>query len=335
MGLIIGVGGVVVLGLIVVLLLRIYYPGQGEDLSSLASSIKSARRKSETCWGLLIGAFCILILLLLTFLALVVTRYIEHTKLFQPTILKRNTTSHDPETYYPHTEWTDLRHGGGLLHYTPGRETTSVRKVLFLHGNSYELKQYLPALDTLKQLNYDVYAVEYAGFGLTKPINSKEPLITLSTVPNNESVLQDVYDAWELCGDPNAIVIGFSLGGAILGETYEQLKPAPAQIVFLNTFASFPNLVQQKLGFMGKILSPLLDTQWQTPAPKKYHGKVTVVYTKDDTVVPPEQGKQICNIFQQLAPKCIALDSGGHRYSALNHRDQWANDQTLLPARLS
>lgn len=50
--------------------------------------------------------------------------------------------------------------------------------------------------------------------------------------------MRDVMDAWSVCGRSDAIVIGFSLGGAILGEVYEALSPMPAQLVFLNTFVS-------------------------------------------------------------------------------------------------
>jgi hypothetical protein len=168
-----------------------------------------------------------------------------------------------------------------------------------------------------------VWAVEYAGFGIAHASSSK---------PNSQSVLQDVMDAWDICGSQDAIVIGFSIGGAVLGEVYEQFAPSPSQLVFLNTFASFPQLVADKLG--SPILSPFLKTQWVTPAPKTYQGKVTVVYTLDDTVVPPSHGKKLCSIFKSLKPQCIALKSGGHRYSALNHRDEWANNKTLLPADL-
>jgi predicted esterase len=224
--------------------------------------------------------------------------------------------------------WYNLKHGGGLLHYTPER-TLSHRRIFFLHGNSYDLSKYAPALDTLRDRGYDVWAIEYAGFGITTPEK-----LGFTTAPNCDSVLVDVEEAWAICGQENAIVIGFSIGGAILGEVYETLTPQPAQIVFLNTFASFPQLVADKLGKMGACVTPFLRTQWNTPKPKRYKGKVTIVYTLDDQVVPPSHGKQLCDIFTHLQPQCIALQSGGHRFSALNHQEEWVNDRALLSPHL-
>lgn len=274
-------------------------------------------KQKKTVWALVLTALVVILVLLVTVIALFVVRYFEQSRLFQPTNVK---------TYYGLTgDWYDLRHGGGLLHYTPERKTE--RRVFFLHGNSYDLGKYAPALETLRDRGYDVWAIEYAGFGTTQPER-----LGFTMAPNCDSVLVDVEEAWAICGNKDAIVIGFSIGGAILGEVYETLTPQPSQLVFLNTFASFPQLVAEKIGKMGVVLTPFLKTQWTTPKPNRYKGKVTIVYTLDDQVVPASHGQQLCSIFERLKPNCIALQSGGHRFSALNHREQWANDQALLPA---
>jgi pimeloyl-ACP methyl ester carboxylesterase len=221
-------------------------------------------------WSLILAVLVIIIAILIFITAVFVVRDVEKTKLFQPTVL----------THYPKSlqgEWYTLKHGGGLMNTTPHRNSPNIRRVLFLHGNSYELSKYQPALQTLEAQGYDVWAIEYAGFGkkdsttkttdpcfshphnlivfcvlgITKPIDS---------APNSESCLRDVMDAWKICGRKDCIVIGFSIGGAILGEVYEAFNPMPAQLVFLNTFDSFPQLVSDKLG--SSILSPLLTTQW-------------------------------------------------------------------------
>lgn len=305
-----------VVGTVVILLLLLLVIGY---VCVYVSSVPIwATKASSLIWGFVIAVLVLVALLVLFIGSVFTVRHIEKDNLFQPTVL----------AHYPGNldgRWYKLPSGGGLLNTTPARNNAQTRRVFFLHGNSYDLSKYKPALSTLENLGYDVWAIEYAGFGITRPDDGLE-------CPNSESCLQDVTEAWEICGREDAIVIGFSIGGAILGEMYETFDPMPAQLVFLNTFASFPQLVNDKLGT--PLLGPFLATQWSTPEPKRYTGKVTVVYTLDDTVVPATHGRKLCQIFQKLNPHCIALKSGGHRYSALNHRDEWANAETLLPAAL-
>ncbi len=273
------VGAMVLVALFIVLL------GLICAYASSATGIMTGAANT-TIWALVITVLVIFILLIVLVLAVVGLRHIEQTKLFQPTVVKRY-----PETF--RGQWYPLKHGGGLMNTTPERNDPSIRRVLFLHGNSYDLAKYDPALKTLEAQGYDVWAVEYAGFGITTPVEKD--------VPNSESCLRDVMDAWAVCGRSDAIVIGFSLGGAILGEVYEALNPMPAQLVFLNTFASFPLLVKEKMGT--GLVGPFLATQWSTPEPKHYQGKVTIVYTMDDAVIPPEQGRRLCKIFRKLLPR--------------------------------
>jgi hypothetical protein len=103
--------------------------------------------------------------------------------------------------------------------------------------------------------------------------------------------------------------------------------------VFLNTMASIPDLVADKAGAIGPALSPLLETQWRTQPPKLFRGKVVVVWSSDDDVVPPEHGAAIGTIFDKagLDPVCIELPTGNHRWSALTYLSSWCNPSVLLP----
>lgn len=317
---VIGAVLVVVFFLIVLCFISVGYTDWGFRPLFTETERQANTKQQKTVWALIVTALVIILVLLLTVIALFTVRYFEQSRLFQPTLVRKYKNLKG--------DWYNLKHGGGLLHYTPERKTGS-RRVFFLHGNSYDLSKYAPALDTLKDRGYDVWAIEYAGFGITKPER-----LGFTTAPNCDSVLTDVEEAWAICGDENTIAIGFSIGGAILGEVYETFTPQPAQIVFLNTFASFPQLVADKVGKMGCVVTPFLRTQWTTPKPNRFKGKVTIVYTLDDQVVPPSHGRHLCEIFKSLHPKCIALQSGGHRFSALNHQEEWVNDQALLSAVL-
>jgi hypothetical protein len=222
--------------------------------------------------------------------------------------------------------WIQLRSGGGLLHCTPNANPRS-RPLLFLHGNTGNLDLYEAPLKRCARLGYNIYALEYAGYGMAATTATTNQDI----ISNGDTVLKDVKEAWNVCGSKDAIVMGFSLGGAILGQTYDGLKPMPAQIVFLNTFHSLSGLVESKLKILGPLITPFLRTQWSTQPPKSFYNEVLIVYTKDDDVVTAEQGKELCSIFQSLDPAVIELPDGGHRYSTIRHLDRWANSENLLP----
>ena len=260
--------------------------------------------------ALLASIVCVLVVLF------AVVRGEEQRNLYQPDKL---------ESYKEiKGNWYTLKSGGGLININPSADNTkTTRRVLFLHGNSLSLDAYAKALEGLAKYGYSVWAVEYGGYGIAKGSGDS---------PNGETVLRDSMEAYQFCGDSNTIVMGFSLGGAILGEIYDRLNPSPAQIVFINTFCDLPNLIQEKMKVAGPFLHPLMKTQWKTKKPKNYKNEAVVVTTQDDSVVTPEQGRRLCKMFPNA--KCVLLPNGGHRRSALLYQDRWANPSILLSPKL-
>ena len=293
-------------------------------------------RMNQFSYAILIGISILTAIVLVAVIVLAVVRGQEQSKLFQPEVCTKYKTLSGV--------WCPLKHGGGLMHVMKREELQmdeqgnldirpkdeKTRRVFFIHGNSYNLEKYAVPLLKLKEMGYSVWALEFAYYGKAKG-SSKQGT---GGLPNAKTVVQDVIDAWKICGRSDTIVMGFSLGGAILGQVYEYFNPAPSQLVFLTTFCDFPELVADKIGEIGKMLAPMLQTQWRTKPPTKYKGQVMIVWTADDQVVPSSQGYELCTIFKNLHPRCIKLPSGGHRNSALIYQDRWANRETLLVPEL-
>ena len=185
--------------------------------------------------------------------------------------------------------------GAGLLHYNqsvPVLQASPRRRVLFLHGNTGSLDDFVSSLDLMDRLGYDVYALEYAGY---LPLMASPPVGTVlvdgqywqQSNPSGDTILQNVCEAWSLMGDSNTIVVGFSLGGGALGMVYDRLIPSPAQIVFLNTFFSLPQLIVEvgakfwiPTSVSQHCVAPFMKTQWWCQRPQRYTGRVLIVYTK-------------------------------------------------------
>lgn len=244
-----------------------------------------------------------------------VVRGQEQEKLFQPEATEK----------YKHLggDLFRLKSGGAIMNLNPNAPG---RPLYFIHGNSLNLDYYAKPLYGLVQMGYNVWAIEFSGYGMATDKGLK---------PSGHTVLRDSIEGYDFmisktkANQLKPIVIGFSLGGAILGEIYETLTPEPAQLGFLNTFCNMTDLVADKLPVVGDILKPCLKTKWKTKSPKFYQGQVLIVTTKDDTVVPPAQGRQLCKIFSKVNPECVEIANGGHRKSCLIHQDQWITK--LLP----
>lgn len=300
--------------MLLVFIAILYFVVQGTRTSG--SSGKEDRKWiTQMMWFVVAIVLIILFSSVVGMVVLMVVHAIERSKLFVPTHVSRYSRVSG--------KWYPLPGGGGLLHCTPNADPRA-RSVLFAHGNTFGLDPYASALDQFATCNYNIWALEYAGgYGMTEPQDD---------APSAESLVRDIREAWAICGRDDAIIIGFSLGGALLGQVYDDLCPLPAQIVFLNTFWSVPALVACKLKGIGSLVAPLLNTQWVTKPPKRFKGKVTIVFSVDDDIVPPDQSAELCAIFASLKPACIQLPKGGHRWSAFCFMSSWCNETVLLPA---
>lgn len=177
--------------------------------------------------------FLVVVFSLYLLIALLVTPYIisylERHKLFEPLI--QDTFLQSKGAYYA------LTSGGGLLHYSYGTEAAREgrRKVLFCHGNSENMDSYVAALERFGRLGYDVWCVTYQGF-IPRTLRAKGH--EHDDHPTMQVCMANIIEAYSLMGDSNTIVVAFSIGGFVFGSVYDFLVPQPAQIVFLNTFAS-------------------------------------------------------------------------------------------------
>lgn len=209
--------------------------------------------------------------------------------------------------------------------WKPPSSSCGKRTLLFLHGNTENLDIYAHALHALSKLGYRVFALEYAGYGASRPGDVYNWM-----APNARTLEKDLMEAWEICGSRDAIIMGFSLGGGLLGVSYPYLCPAPAQIVFLNSFDSFPRLVEESLTpCLAKLTRQFLATDWKTQSCEDYCGRVLIVVTKDDKLVPYHHGLAIANQFDCKQVVTVKLKRGGHVKAILRHRKCWT--PYLLP----
>jgi esterase/lipase len=216
-----------------------------------------------------------------------------------------------------------LDSGGAVLHYQPKGHAVPPRngprrKILFLHGNSDNLDIYGSMLELYWMAGYELYAIEYAGYGVVHKYE-----------PTPARLLENVREAWIKFGDRNTILMGFSIGGILMGQLYDVLVPQPAQLVFLNTFASLPELgIDLTNETTVAMVKPFMSTaNWITRPPQHYHGRVLIVGTKGDVVTPVRHSYMLYDTFRSLDPQLVLVQDGGHEVGPFLH---FAEYQHLL-----
>jgi hypothetical protein len=180
-------------------------------------------------------------------------------------------------------------------------------------------------------MGYDVYAVEYAGFGHAYELPSY-----LANCRLTDLLLQNITEAWTHVGDEQTIACGFSLGGITLGAIYDDLTPPPAQIIFASTCGSMEALLREKLWLpaeaMDWLMMPFLQTiRWKTKPPQKYHGKILIVHAQDDQLIRIQHAHQLYQTFQSINPVFVELPEGGHVEAFIRYWDMYWKEQFILP----
>lgn len=305
--------------------LRDVWLTQGDKFLKVQAAVQDLNRP-ELCveatkfsWWILAVAILLIVIFFVILLIWVITKTTEQSKLFVPKICDKYCRVHGKYWY--------LTSGAILLEYFP-RGTPYPpanpgpgRTLLFLHGNSENLDAYAEALHMLWCSGYRVMALEYAGYGITRPRQ-----VFNYQAPSATSLEQDLIQAWSVCGSSDAIVMGFSLGGGLLATMFPYLCPAPAQLVFLNTFADFPCIVEESLPtVMARCIQPFLSTQWRAHTCNAYCGHVLVVCTADDEMIPKHHSEQIARQFRYIEADLVFVElaDGGHRDALFKHSSKW------------
>ena len=211
-----------------------------------------------------------------------------------------------------------LPSGNALYHHSKGSDVESPvhRKVLFLHGNAGSLDMYTELLEDLHLRGYNVYAMEYLGYGMCTSTGRETDYAN--------RLLDGLVECWTaMDADPSTIVISFSLGGGIMGATYHRLDPHPAQLVFVNTFCDLRQLVRDMIPLgLGGLVAPMMKTSWTNRPPTSDWAStlVTIISTDDDMLIPFHHSLELVRQFSSVCSTThIRLPDGGHALSLLRY----------------
>lgn len=207
--------------------------------------------------------------------------------------------------------------------------------VLFLHGNGGNVNDVVPYIQKLIHSGYNVYALEYKGYGSTNNPWWFHPNLT--------SVTKDLATAWPLIPNPRqTIVMGLSMGGGVIsswlrnyfftssgqGIQHDQL---PGQLVFVNSFSSLHKLVCDKSHpYLGILMSENWSNVYPTGSLRSWM-KILIVAAREDPLIPVQHS--ISMHHYTFGSDLVIVPGNNHLLSPVDHYTEWSNK--LLPPHIS
>ena len=131
----------------------------------------------------------------------------------------------------------------------PGRD--SALRLLYLHGTFRHAFQNLAKAEPMQRAGFDVYLLDYRGWGASSP-----------RVPDEASIHEDAWTAWQALQAPAGgpavrwVVYGHSMGSAVAVRLAQRLagQGAYCALVLESAFTSFADVAQDAAGWLGSAL---------------------------------------------------------------------------------
>ncbi len=183
----------------------------------------------------------------------------------------------------------------GLLFKT----THSKGLIFYLHGNAGSLKSWGHIAKTYTDLNYDVFILDYRGYG-----KSEGFILSQDQLYNDNQIVYDFlkkeYD------EQNLIILGYSIGTGLASKLASE--NAPKQLILQAPYYSLPDVMEQKFSFIPKFI---LKYKFPTNEYLKHcNMPITIFHGNRDNVINYNSSLKLKKDFNQI--NLITLNGQGH-----------------------
>lgn len=168
-------------------------------------------------------------------------------------------------------------------------EAATGTTLLAFHGNAGNLATALPRFELYARHGFDVFMIEYHGFGLS------------DGKPNEKNLYLDAETAWEhLTADrrippENIVILGYSLGGAVASHLALQ-HPEAAGLILESTFTSLADMGSHLFPFLPSRL--VLGNMYDTAARlRNMNMPILFIHGRGDRLVPFINGINLFNAY--------------------------------------
>ncbi len=198
-----------------------------------------------------------------------------------------------------HEAWVDVP--GAKLHALHLRNAAPRGLVFYLHGNTGNVETWFVNSDFYRQLNLDLFIVDYRGFGKSS-----------GRIQNEAQMHADVKAAWaSVIGLPQYagkkhIIFGRSLGTGLASRLAADVQPALT--VLVSPYASMLAMANDHYPWVPKVLSryPLRTDE----VLGRVKGPMLLIHGGVDTLIAPSHSQRLKALVPQA--QLLVLPDAGH-----------------------
>ena len=186
--------------------------------------------------------------------------------------------------------------------------------ILYCHGNAGNIGDRVDYLKIFHELELNCFIFDYHGYG-----NSS------GKRPSQSRTSFDVVGAWEYLTktkniDPSTIILyGHSLGGGIAGQLFNFHQPRA--LILDSTFTSLREIARFRYPFFPTNLFLRIRYDTVKQLQTKVHCPVLVMHSRDDDLIPFEQGQKL--FTKANKPKDFVALIGSHNSNFLESGEQY------------
>jgi pimeloyl-ACP methyl ester carboxylesterase len=172
--------------------------------------------------------------------------------------------------------------------------------IFYLHGNAGSLKQWGNAASTYTDLDYDIFILDYRGYGKSEgKITSQEQVFQ-----DNQMVYDELTKRYD---EKNIILLGYSIGSGM--ASFLASENDSKRLILQAPYYSLTDLAGQMFPF---IPSFTLRYKFATNEYlKNCNMPVTIIHGNEDAVIPYESSLRLKAEFESKI-ELITLDGLGH-----------------------
>lgn len=179
-------------------------------------------------------------------------------------------------------------------------KSDSTKGLLFyLHGNAGSLQSWGEIAKTYTDLNYDIFILDYRGFGKSEgKIKREKQLYSDNQIAYNE--MKKVYN------EKDIIIIGFSIGTGLASELAS--KNSPKLLILEAPYYSFEDMLSETYHFPTFLLKYKIPTYKYL---KNVKVPVVIFHGKQDKVISYDSSLKLKAEFKE-GDRFITLENQGH-----------------------
>jgi len=190
--------------------------------------------------------------------------------------------------------------------------------ILYFHGNKDNLERWGAIAAELTNYNYDVFVVDYRGYG--KSIGTRTEELMYADAQLCYDYLVKTYEENEI------VVYGRSLGGTF--ATHVAANNNPKQLILEATFSSLQDVIFRKLPILP--YSKILKFNFKTfETIEKVKCPITIFHGKQDRLVSLKLAKKVYAHANKELTKFVELEKGTH-HNLTSQEDYKINIKNVL-----